>query len=151
MSDLHTHHAVVHLMTTEYWPTINNGTWRLNAPNEKGLGWCWLPHPLGDKNPDWYDETENESVAHSLLTLAAVRAMWDHRFGATIRMFPVRKEHNTVQDRGWPFPGFVCCVDPDPAKISSVAQWSEPVEAAAPTEPLAILEAYRATVMEGGK
>lgn len=124
---LHLHPAVVHLMGTEHWPTFPNLFGRADARL------VWGDDPFSDDGDKcWRWETPGgastglpEEHAHDLITLAAVRGMWAQK--------NMVFAHKSKQG------GYLCSVVPMEADAFGTND---------PTELLAILEAYRATVME---
>lgn len=132
-TQLHEHPAVLHLMGTEHWPTDTdeNGqrcrlAWEVVDDAERS-GWCFLRN----ENAILYEASER--LAHSLITLAAVRAMWTKGYMVRQWEFPVGINTKAC-----------ACYDYDHGHFFGPygTIWLQP------TEPLAILEAYRATVME---
>ena len=141
---LHEHPAVLHLMGTEHWPTTLNFEpvpypmrWvqRKNPDGGHQAFWCWLGY---DDKPETVDARYYgmpHDVAADLITLAAVRGMWAKGY----------------MPRQWHSPGGInkkacaCRSYEDGNFFGHYGTiWLQP------TEPLAILAAYQATVMEGG-
>lgn len=114
---LHEHEAVKHLMGTEHWPTN-----LVRIDTEIMTGWVIAGH--------WRRGSDWDALAESLITLAALRGMW-------------AKDYEIKR------------LVADGAYIFAVRRWSMPRAEdykgqqyfSAPTEPLAILAAYQATVM----
>lgn len=132
---LHEHPAVLHLMGTEHWPTDTdeNGqrcrlSWEV-VDDDGRRGWCFLRN----ENAILYEASER--LAHSLITLAAVRGMAAKGWYTRTRW---------CGDSGHP----ACC------EAVQLGGYRPLIRAfAAPTEPLAILAAYQAVCItkEEGK
>ena len=125
---LHEHPAVLHLMGTEHWPTDTdeNGqhcrlSWEV-VDDDGRFGWCFL------RNQGAVLREVSNSLAHSLITLAAVRGMWAKGAKVLVQPRPDGTYIAAYYVEGW------------------MPKWPHGFSFA-PTEPRAILAAYQATVM----
>lgn len=134
---LHEHPAVVHLLASEFCPKKRIGIFQteMTLTNDNGE-WAWGFVSRVTRLPT--TEPCSVALAHSLITLAAVRGMWAKGWTPFVK----ERRSDGVVMRAAMIDGL--------SERPALVGWHHD-DFFAPTEPLAILAAYQATVMEGGK